>query len=255
MYPAIILAGIVAGFINTLAGSGSLVVLSLLDFLGIPINIANGSNRVGVLFQNFTGIFSFQRKGFVDWRGGLMLAVPASIGSFVGAGLANDLDEDVLKFVIGLVMVVMLVVILMRPQRWLEGTLEKFEGNPSLVQLGSFFLIGMYGGFIQAGVGIFLLAGLVLGAGYNLVRANAVKLLINMVFTAVALFVFVRNGQVDWTIGILLAIGNSTGAWIAAKMAVERGAEFVRYVLIAVVVISAIRFLGIGSFVMSLVSG
>ena len=70
IYPAVILAGLAAGFINTLAGSGSLITLSLLDFIGVPIDIANGSNRVGVLFQNFTGIFSFQRKGFVDWRGG-----------------------------------------------------------------------------------------------------------------------------------------------------------------------------------------
>ena len=232
-----------------------MITLSLLDFIGVPIDIANGSNRVGVLFQNFTGIFSFQRKGFVDWRGGLLLAVPASLGSFIGAGIATDLNEDVLKFVIGIIMVVMLVVILVNPKHWLEGTLEKLEGNPTLMQVGSFFFIGMYGGFIQAGVGIFLLAGLVLGAGYNLVRANAVKLLINMVFTIVALVVFVWNGQVDWTIGILLAIGNSAGAWIAARMAIERGAEFVRYVLIAVVVISAIRFLGIGSFVMSLFGG
>ena len=220
-------------------------------FLGIPLDIANGSNRVGVLFQNLTGINSFQQKGLIDWRGGLMLAIPASIGSFIGAGIAADLNEDVLSIVIGVVMVVMLIVILVNPKRWLEGTLEEFDGTPSIGQLFAFFLIGIYGGFIQAGVGIFLLAGLVLNAGYNLVRANAVKMLINMIFTAVALTVFLLNDQVDWTIGILLAIGNAAGAWIAARMAIERGAEFVRYVLIAVVVVSAVRFLGIGSWVMN----
>lgn len=251
MYPAVILAGLAAGFINTLAGSGSLITLSLMAFLGIPLDIANGSNRVGVLFQNITGIGSFQQKKLIDWRGGLMLAVPAMIGSFIGARIAADLNEDVLSIVLGVIMVVMLVVILVNPKRWLEGTLEELEGRPSAMQLGAFFLIGIYGGFIQAGVGIFLLAGLVLSAGYNLVRANAVKLVINMLFTIVALTVFVLNDQVDWTIGILLAIGNAAGAWIAARMAMERGAEFVRYVLIAVVVVSAIRFLGIGNFVMS----
>lgn len=251
IYPAVILAGIAAGFINTLAGSGSLITLSLMSFLGIPLDIANGSNRVGVLSQNIAGIGSFHKKKLIDWRGGLMLAVPASIGSFVGARIVADLNEDVLSIVLGIVMIVMLIVILVNPKRWLEGTLEEFEGWPSLTQLVAFFLIGVYGGFIQAGVGIFLLAGLVLNAGYNLVRANAVKMLINLIFTAVALAVFVMNDQVDWTIGILLAIGNSAGAWIAARMAVERGAEFVRYVLIAVIVISAIRFLGIDSWVMS----
>lgn len=251
MYPAVILAGLAAGFINTLAGSGSLITLSLMAFLGIPLDIANGSNRVGVLFQNITGINSFQQKGLIDWRGGIMLAIPAMIGSFIGARIAADLNEDVLSIVLGVIMVVMLVVILVNPKRWLEGTLEQFDGRPSLVQLGAFFLIGIYGGFIQAGVGIFLLAGLVLSAGYNLVRANAVKLVINLLFTLVALAVFVLNDQVDWTIGILLAVGNAAGAWIAARMAIERGAEFVRYVLIAVVVVSAVRFLGIGSWVMS----
>ncbi len=254
MYPAVILAGLAAGFINTLAGSGSLITLSLMAFLGIPLDIANGSNRVGVLFQNLTGINSFQQKGLIDWRGSLMLAAPAMIGSFIGARIAADLNEDVLSIVLGVIMVVMLVVILVNPKRWLEGTLEQFDGRPSVIQLGAFFLIGIYGGFIQAGVGIFLLAGLVLSAGYNLVRANAVKLVINMLFTIVALAVFVMNDQVDWTIGILLAIGNAAGAWIAARMAMERGAEFVRYVLIAVVVVSAVRFLGIGSWVMSLFS-
>ena len=99
MYPAVILAGLAAGFINTLAGSGSLITLSLMAFLGIPLDVANGSNRVGVLFQNLTGINSFQQKGLIDWRGGLMLAVPAMIGSFIGARIAADLNEDVLSIV------------------------------------------------------------------------------------------------------------------------------------------------------------
>lgn len=255
MYPAVILAGLAAGFINTLAGSGSLITLALLAFMGVPLDIANGSNRVGVLFQNITGINTFQQRGLIDWRGGLMLAVPASIGSFIGARIAADLNEEVLRIVIGVVMVVMLIVILIRPKRWLEGTREVFDGTPSLIQLVAFFFIGMYGGFIQAGVGIFLLAGLVLSAGYNLVRANAVKLVINLIFTVVALIVFVMNDQVNWQIGILLAIGNSAGAWIAARMAIDRGAEFVRYILIAVVVVSAVRFLGIGAWITGLFVG
>jgi len=107
------------------------------------------------------------------------------------------------------------------------------------------FLIGIYGGFIQAGVGIFLLAGLVLGIGYGLVNANALKVLIVFVFTIFALIVFVINGQVLWGIGILLAIGNALGGWVAAHMAVERGAGFVRWVLILVVAVAAIRQLGL----------
>ena len=101
-------------------------------------------------------------------------------------------------------------------------------------------------------MGIFLLAGLVLGAGYELVRANAIKNLIILLFTLFALGVFIFNDQVRFEIGLILAVGNMLGAWVATKMAVERGAEFVRYILIAVVVISALVLLGIWDAVMQM---
>ena len=124
--------------------------------------------------------------------------------------------------------------------------------RPSILQLVVFFFIGMYGGFLQAGVGIFLLAGLVLGIGYDLVRANAVKVLIVLAFTISALIVFMLNDQVRWGMGLLLAVGNSLGAWAAARMAVERGANFVRWLLIAVVAVSAANLLGIFDWISQL---
>jgi uncharacterized membrane protein YfcA len=121
---------------------------------------------------------------------------------------------------------------------------------PTLAQLALFFAIGGYGGFIQAGVGIFLLAGLVLGVGYDLVRANAVKVGIVLLFTLSALAVFVRNGQVDWAVGLILSVGNMLGAWVAARVAVDRGAVWVRRLLIAVVIVSAANLLGLFDLVM-----
>ena len=249
IYLAVLAAGFGAGFINTLAGSGSLITLPLLIFMGIPANVANGTNRVGVLFQNIVSVESFRRQKMLDFRGGLILSVPAIIGSVIGARIAVDLDEARMEQAIGVLMVVMLVVILLRPKRWLQGELEKMGERPSIFQLVIFFFIGMYGGFLQAGVGIFLLAGLVLGIGYDLVRANAVKVLVVLAFTVSALVVFMLNDQVDWGIGLLLAVGNSLGAWAAARMAVERGANFVRWLLIAVVAISAANLLGIFSWI------
>ena len=244
----VILAGFAAGYINTLAGSGSLITLGLLTAMGIPATIANGSNRVGVIVQGFASAASFQRQRVMDWRGGLIFAAPTIIGSLIGAQIATNLDEELMRRAIGVVMVLMLGVILFRPKRWLEGTQTHFIGMPTILQIVIFFLIGIYGGFIQAGVGIFLLAGLVLTAGYNLVYANAIKPLIVVVFTFFALIIFIRNGQVDWLIGFLLAIGNAVGGWLAAKMAVERGAVFVRYILIAVVILSSLNLLGVFDF-------
>ncbi|MCP4357455.1 MAG: sulfite exporter TauE/SafE family protein [Chloroflexi bacterium] len=252
VYLAVIAAGFGAGFINTLAGSGSLITLPLLIFLGLPANVANGTNRVGVLFQNVISTNSFRRQKVLDARGGIILSIPAIIGSLIGAQIAVELDETLMRQVIGILMVIMLVVILLRPKQWLQGELERMGERPSPSQLLLFFAIGIYGGFIQAGVGIFLLAGLVLDIGYDLVRANPVKNMIVLLFTISALIVFVLNDQVVWSIGLILAIGNSLGAWVAAQMAVERGAHFVRWVLIVVVAVSAANLLGVFSWLGSL---
>jgi uncharacterized membrane protein YfcA len=254
LIPAVIGAGFLAGFINTLAGSGSLVTLPMLIFIGLPATVANGTNRVAILLQNVVGGASFRRRQVLDIRGVVMLGLPAVFGSIVGAQIAVNLNEALMRRTIGVVMVVMLVVILVRPQRWLEGTLQNLLGRPTLLQLLIFFGIGVYGGFIQAGVGIFLLAGLVLSVGYDLVRANAVKVGIVLFFTLFALAVFIYHGQVDWLVGLILAIGNMLGAWVAAKVAVEKGAVWVRRLLIAIVIVAAANLLGIVDVIIRLVS-
>lgn len=245
IYPAVIAAGFGCGFINTLAGSGSLISLPVLIFLGLPANMANGTNRVGILIQTIVSLRSFKKQDMLDLRGGIMLALPAIVGGIIGAQIAVNLDEQMLRRVIGALMVVMLVFILARPKRWLKGHLEVLGRRPRALELVIFFFIGAYGGFIQAGVGIFLLAGLVLGVGYDLVRANAVKVLIVLCFTAFAMVVFMINGQILWGLGLLLAVGNAGGGWLAAKLAIERGAGLVRWFLIAVVIVSAAKLLGL----------
>jgi uncharacterized membrane protein YfcA len=255
LYPLVILAGFIAGFINTLAGSGSLVTLPLLIFMGLPANVANGTNRIAILLQNVVGVSSFRRNDALDFRGMLWLGIPAAIGSVIGAQIAVNLDEKIMKTTIGVIMVVMLFVILLRPKRWLQGTLTKLDGHPSVLQFIVFFFIGIYGGFIQAGVGIFMLAGLVLAVGYDLVRANAVKVGIILFFTIFALAIFIKNGQVNFLVGFILAIGNMLGAWIGAKVAVEKGAEWVRRLLILVILISASNLLGLFDWIGSIIGG
>ncbi|HOB99575.1 MAG TPA: sulfite exporter TauE/SafE family protein [Verrucomicrobiota bacterium] len=238
-----IAAGFGCGFINTLAGSGSLISLPLLIFLGLPANVANGTNRVAILLQTVVAVDRFRRDKAVDLRRGLLLALPAIAGAVLGAQIAVNLNEDAMETVIGVLMVVMLGVVIVRPRRWLTGRPEMLGRRPGWLQVAVLFLIGIYGGFIQAGVGIFLLAGLVLVSGYELVGANAVKNLIVLAFTAFALVVFIINGQVAWLPGLVLAVGNMLGAWVAARLAVRRGATFVRWILIAVIVVSAVVLL------------
>ena len=238
-------AGFLAGVINTLAGSGSLITLPVLIFLGLPATIANGTNRVGVILQNIVAGLSFSRSRVLDIRGALILSVPAVFGSLLGASIAVNLNEELMERVIGAVMVLMLFVMWLRPQRWLEGKVLSLEKTISWQQAVVLFVIGVYGGFIQAGVGVFLLAALVLSVGYDLVRANAVKIVIILVFTISSILIFANNNQVDWAAGFVLGIGNMAGAWVAARMAVAHGAAWVRWVVIATVAFSAAYLLGL----------
>lgn len=244
LYPLAILAGVIAGIINTLAGSGSLVTLAMLDAMGIPANIANATNRVGVALQNIVGIATFQKSGNMTLgTGSMWLIGPALLGSGVGAWLASILDADSMRQVIGYVMILMLIVILIKPNRWLRAESEVSEERPALWKLGLFFVIGIYGGFIQAGVGVFLLSALVLGVGYSLKEANMIKLVIVLVVTIFALAIFWQQGLIWWGIGALMGVGQSIGAWMAARFATryENANLWVRRLLITVVVIAIIR--------------
>lgn len=245
---AVIGTGFLAGFINTLAGSGSLLTLPLLMFLGLPANVANGTNRIAILLQNVVGVASFKQQKVLAFREGLLLSLPAIAGSVVGAQLAINLDELMMKRIIGGLLIFMFFIILYKPARWLKEQ-TPVKQKISIGQLIVFFLIGIYGGFIQAGVGLFLLAGLVLSAGYDLVKANAVKLLVILLYTPFALTVFIINKQVDYKLGLILAIGNMLGAFIGSKVAVSWGPKFVRIILLSAVFLSATKLLGVWDWI------
>ncbi len=241
-YPLVILAGLACGFINTIAGSGSLITLPILIFMGLPAGVANGTNRVAILAQNLVAAKSFHQQGILDIKQGSRLLIPAMLGALVGAQIAVDLNEKMMQLAIASVMILMVVVMLLKPGKWLKDSTGNVE-KPGWKQWFAFFTVGVYGGFIQAGVGIFMLASLVLVSGFDLVRGNALKVFLAMGFTPVALFVFLINDQVRWDVGLIMALGNMTGAWLGARAAIKGGAGFVRNALIVVVSLSSIKML------------
>ncbi len=164
------------------------------------------------------------------------------LGALVGAQIAVDLNEKMMQLPIASVMILMVVVMLLKPGKWLKDSTGNVE-KPGWKQWIAFFTVGVYGGFIQAGVGIFMLASLVLVSGFDLVRGNALKVFLAMGFTPVALFVFLINDQVRWDVGLIMALGNMTGAWLGARAAIKGGAGFVRNALIVVVSLSSIKML------------
>lgn len=242
---ALIVSGIFVGFINTLAGGGTIISLSLFMFMGLPVDVANGTNRIAVILQNMTSVTTFRKQKLLDVRKALWLSAPAVAGSVLGAQLSVQIDEATFRKAIAVVMLMMVFFILTKPSRWLKGREDLQKQKVSPLQMLIFFAIGVYGGFVQVGVGYFLLAGIVLGAGYDLVKANAIKVFIVLLYTVFALLVFIWHNKVNWQFGLVHAIGNIIGAFVASRYAAAWGANFVRWFIIVIILISSADLLGI----------
>ena len=243
IYPLLVLAGFMAGFINTLAGAGSVISLAVLDLAGLPLAVANGTNRVAILLQTAVGVGRFRKQGKLEIRPHLGIILSAVAGGILGALIAGRVSDLMLRRSIGFCMTLTLIPLFLNPTRWLKGNPELEQKPVGLLRIITFFLIGIYGGYVQLGVGVFLLTALVLAAGLDLVRGNAVKLLIAFCYIVPALAIFVMNDLVRWDLGLTLAAGNMLGAWVATHEAAKRGAPFIRWLLIVVVIVASVRYL------------
>ncbi len=233
--------GIAAGFLNTVAFGGSLLALPMLIFLGLESAVANGTNRVAIFFQNFSAIMGFRRKGVSDFSYSIVLAVPAVIGAVIGATIAVDIKDSVFNLILAVVMIVMLVLTLLNPTERLKDRIESGGKHSKIIPIVVFFFIGIYGGFIQAGVGLLIITALRLLTGMDLVRTNAIKVFVIFFYTVVALGIFIMEGKVNWYLGPTLAVGNACGAWLGSHWAVEKGDKWIKVMLIVAVIAFAIR--------------
>ena len=245
---ALVLSGVLVGFINTLAGGGSIISLSILIMLGLPATVANGTNRVAIALQNLVAVSSFKQQRVLEQRKALYLSIPAILGSLVGAWVAVDINEAIFEKAIGVIMLVMLVIVLFKPQQYIYGKAEVRKKPVSWSTYIIFFFIGIYAGFIHMGVGYFLLAGIVLGAGYDLVKANAIKVLIILAYAPFTLAIFYYNNEINWKYGLIMALGNMIGALVASRMAVKKGVVFVKWVIVVVVLMTSAQMFGIYDF-------
>ena len=244
----IVVAGVLVGFINTLSGGGSVISLSLLLILGLPASIANGTNRISIFFQTLSSVTSFSRQKMFDSMRPVWLGIPATIGSVLGAWMAVDVNETVIEAAMAVAMVIMVFFLFYKPDRWLKENPDLLSRPLRWWQLVIFFCVGFYGGFIQVGVGYFLLMSLVLGVGYDLVKANAVKNLIVFLYAIFALLVFVIDGKVNYLYGLILSAGSVVGALIASYLAVKKGAGFIRAVIVASVILTILQVTGLVDF-------
>ncbi len=232
-----------AGVVNTLAGGGSLVTVPLLVLLGFPGGIANGTNRVGILVQSGVAAWRFRAHGVGGLRESLPVLLPVAVGSLIGAWGISRVSDSLFERAFGVVMLLLLLPLLR------EVAVPRTARAASPTHLGPrwgvlFFAIGIYGGAFQAGVGIPLLFALA-HAGFDLVRANAIKVIVTAVVTLTAIPVFVLAGQIAWAPAGILALGYSAGAALGARLAVRGGERLIRPVLAVTVIALALRMLGI----------
>ncbi len=234
--------GLVAGVVNTLAGGGSLLTVPLLVFMGLPATTANGTNRIGVLFQNLVSTLRFRREGLDGIRGALPILIPVMIGAALGATVASRMSAEIFRQVFGVAMIALLYPMLRQARP--RSDAAALEPRSRIWNTAIFFGIGLYGGAIQAGVGLFLIAALA-RSGLDLVRANVIKVVVIGSLTLVAVPVFIAHGQVDWPLALALLVGFGLGGEIGARAAVKGGERLIRPVLVVSVVLMAGRMLNL----------
>ncbi len=252
---ALVAVGAASGALNVLAGGGSFLTLPLLIFLGLPPSVANGTNRVAILVQNMGAVWRFRRHGLLDPAWIPLAAGPAVAGAVLGTWAAIEIGDEAFRRVLAGLMVLATLWILWDPlsrRRPAEGSsspsrtsrsaapIEPPRGGRRAAFAGAFFAVGLYGGFVQAGIG-FLLAAVATWAGLDLVRGNALKVLVVLLLTPVSLAIFAWSGRVDWLIGLPLAAGHLAGALAGVRWTVLKGHVWIKRFLTVTVIAFAIK--------------
>jgi len=237
----LIVVGFFAGVINTLAGGGSLFTLPVLIFLGLPPNIANGTNRIAIVIQSLSGALGYKSKGISNFPFNIYLGISASIGAVIGAQIAIDLDGRLFNRILAIILIVVGGLILMNAKNLTHKLPERLTGKYLLFGIIGFFFIGIYGGFINAGIGIVIMLFLNRINRLSLVKTNASKTAIVFIYSSLALAVFAFNDAINWKLGLLMALGTSVGAWWASRWSVKKGDQVIRWAMLITIGIMAIK--------------
>jgi uncharacterized membrane protein YfcA len=213
-------AGIVCGFLNAAASSGSALTLPLLLMLGLPPGVANGTNRLPVLVGMASAFWQFQRAGAIPWSFTLRLLPVFLLSALAGSGLATILPMDQIRVLVHVALVLAFLLVLLKPQRWLAPK-DAFDAGqrPSIVLQLCIAVVGLWTGLIVLDAATYLLVSLVLIGGLSLQQASAVKVVLIGFSTVISLIVFIHGGEVNWQMAVPLMLGSSLGGWLGASLA------------------------------------
>lgn len=241
-YVLLVVVGIIVGIINTMSGGGSLLTLPVLIFVGLPSNVANGTNRIAIFIQSIFNIAGYQSKKAIDNSVfPIYLSISATIGAVIGAKLAIDIKGELFNKILAVVMMTIVVFMVFRPKQNFNDLADRITGKHLKYSIIAFFFIGIYGGFIQAGTGIFILLALSSINHLTLIKSNVIKILVMFVYTSAALLMFGFNLKLDWVAGLTLASGQAAGGWFTSRWSVNKGDHIVKVFLIIMVSGMAIK--------------
>lgn len=235
--------GIIAGIINVNAGGGSTLTLPMLLFLGLDGAVANGTNRIAILFQNASAVLSFKNQNHSQFKLSFKLALFTLPGAILGAYSAIKISNELFEKILAVVMIGVIITMLL-PKKTVSAVTELTKKQNFYVYL-AMFGVGFYGGFIQVGVGFLLMASLHYLMKQSLVLVNMHKVFIVLIYTIPALLIFIFSNNVNWGFGLILAVGNMLGAWWGAKFSVKGGDKVIKIILIIAISLMSLKLFGV----------
>ncbi len=237
--PVLFTTGLVAGFVDSVAGGGGLITWPVLLGAGVPVESSLGTNKLQAVFGSASASWNYARLGAVSpgqCKTGIICTV---LGAAAGTLLVQQLDREFLRRALPVLLGAIAVVLLWKPQLG-EKDIHPRMGWPWFYGLAGLGL-GFYDGFFGPGVGTFWTMAFMLGLGFNLTKATGYTKVMNFASNATALALFLRAGQVVWSAGLIMGAGELIGAKIGSGMVVSRGTQFIRPIFITVVIALALK--------------
>jgi uncharacterized protein len=242
---AIFAAGIAAGTINTVVGSGTLITFPVLLAFGYPPVTANVSNTIGLVPGSASGAFGYRRELRGQRARALPLLVASTTGGILGAVLLLSLPAAAFKAIVPVFIAIALVLVVAQPRlaAMLEHRRRHHGARAGAIATGAVFASGVYGGYFGAAQGILLLAILGLELDEDLQRINALKVVLAGLVNLVAGLVFVFAAHVAWGAAVLIALGSTLGGVLGAHVGRRLPAPVLRGVIVLVGLVAIVELL------------
>jgi uncharacterized membrane protein YfcA len=234
---------VVAAAFGTLIGGSSIVTIPTLILLGLPPHTAIGTDRFGIIGVGLAGWYKFQKKGLINYRVGLIVAIPVLFGTALGANLVLQISASVLKHVIVVTNILLVAFLLLNPNIGVKKRQTAIEQKEYLIGASLSFLVGVYGGFYGAMAGTFSMYILIAWFRQTFIQSAATQKIGSIFMTVTASTVFALNNAVNYYLGLAMLTGCLVGSYLGAHYAERIGNVWVKRMFIAFIIVALAKIL------------